>query len=1026
MIERLVDLSLKYKLLIIILFIGVCAAGGFSLTQLSIDAFPDISPNLVQVFAEIEGMAPEEVERFVTRPVEVAMRGIPGVQKIRSLSTLGLSTVNVYFEDDVDIYLARQLVGERLKEAEEGIPEGANMPHGLEMGPIASGMGKILGYYLEGDNYSTTDLRTLQEWIIKREIQTVQGVAKVISQGGHVRQFQIIINPDRLLEYNLSLDDVMEAVQKNNLNLGAGIIEKGSEELIVRSLGLVKTTTDIENIVIANYQNTPVYIKNVASVEFGNAFRRGVSMLDDRKEIVVGSVYKSHGANSFEVIGRLKKRMEQIQNNLPEGVKLLIYYDQAALVENSIDTVSSALTLGLILVCVVSFVFLGNLRNAFIVVCSLPFATLFAFTLMHFNSIPGDLISFGGIAIALGMIVDATIIMVERIQAVLNEKIDRSSVSKIILSAAKEVAQPIFLATTIIIIVFLPIFTLGAVEGKMFRPLAFSVAITMCGSLFYALIIAPVFYRLLHTEKTKEKKSQLQSKIYSYYESILLFFLHRRSIVMVAIGILLLIGSTIFVQLGREFVPTLQEGSIQALAYMNPNISLKEITDTSRELAKDMGSFPEVKQVIVDIGYGEVGPHVHHTNYACITVALNPKDQWKTVKTQDELVAKIDERIKNYPGVSVSFSQPVKHEIDELVAGAGTTIVAKLFGEDISVLKAKALEIQEVLSEIEGVADLRVEQVDGQTQVQININREEIARHGLNSAHIQHTVKSAIAGEEVGKGFEGEKSFGIITRFAEAYRNNINSIRNLLINTPDGYTVPLDQLADINTVTGLRQISRENTQRYISIQCNVRDRDPGSFVEEAQQMVAKRLQFPPGYRLAWGGQFELQQAANKRLAIVIPITLFLVLIILYSSFNSMKNVLLIMLNIPLALVGGVFTLALFKGNVSIPSSIGFIALFGIALTNALILISSFEYLKKEGLSVREAIIRGSLSRLRPVLMTAITTALGLLPLVITTQTGAEVQKPLAIVVIGGLVSSTLLTLIVIPTLYEWVTAKQRK
>jgi len=495
---------------------------------------------------------------------------------------------------------------------------------------------------------------------------------------------------------------------------------------------------------------------------------------------------------------------------------------------------------------------------------------------------------------------------------------------------------------------------------------------------------------------------------------------------MVAIGILVLIGSTIFVQLGREFVPTLQEGSIQALAYMNPNISLKEITDTSRELAKDMGSFPEVKQVIVDIGYGEVGPHVHHTNYACITVALNPKDQWKTVKTQDELVAKIDERIKNYPGVSVSFSQPVKHEIDELVAGAGTTIVAKLFGEDISVLKAKALEIQEVLSEIEGVADLRVEQVDGQTQVQININREEIARHGLNSAHIQHTVKSAIAGEEVGKGFEGEKSFGIITRFAEAYRNNINSIRNLLINTPDGYTVPLDQLADINTVTGLRQISRENTQRYISIQCNVRDRDPGSFVEEAQQMVAKRLQFPPGYRLAWGGQFELQQAANKRLAIVIPITLFLVLIILYSSFNSMKNVLLIMLNIPLALVGGVFTLALFKGNVSIPSSIGFIALFGIALTNALILISSFEYLKKEGLSVREAIIRGSLSRLRPVLMTAITTALGLLPLVITTQTGAEVQKPLAIVFIGGLVSSTLLTLIVIPTLYEWVTAKRRK
>ena len=1026
MIERVVDLSLKYKLLIIILFVGVCAAGGFSLTQLSIDAFPDISPNLVQVFAEIEGMAPEEVERFVTRPVEVAMRGIPGVQKIRSLSSLGLSTVNVYFEDDIDIYLARQLVAERLKEAEEGIPEGVNMPHGLEMGAIASGMGKILGYYIEGDNYSTTDLRTLQEWIIKREFQTVQGVAKVISQGGHIRQYQIIINPDRLLEYNLTLDDVMEAVQKNNLNLGAGIIENGAEELIVRSLGLVKTTTDIENIVIASYNNTPVYIKNVATVEFGNAFRRGVSLLDGQKEIVVGSVYKGHRANSFEVIGRLKKRMDQIQNNLPEGVKLHLYYDQAALVKNSINTVSSALTFGLILVCVVSFAFLGNLRNALIVVCSLPFATLFALTLMYFNEIPGDLISFGGIAIALGMIVDATIIMVERIQSILNDKISKSSVTEIILSAAREVAQPIFFATTIIVIVFLPIFSLGEVEGKMFRPLAFTVAITMCGSLFYALIISPVFYRLLHKEKTKEKKPLMKSAIYNYYESVLLFFLRQRRIVIFAICVLVLLGTVVFIRLGREFVPTLQEGSIQALAYMNPNISLKEITDTSREIAKDIRTFPEVKQVIVDIGYGEVGPHVHHTNYACMTVTLKPKDRWETVKTQEELVENIDKRIKNYPGVSISFSQPIKHEIDGLVAGAGTTIVAKLFGEDISTLKAKALEIQEVLSTIEGAADLRVEQVDGQTQLQIDMNREQIARYGLNSSGIQHTIRSAIAGEEVGKGFEGEKNFGIITRFAKAYRNSIDSIKNLLINTPDGHTVPLDELADITTVTGLRQISREDTQRYISIECNVRERDPGSFVEEAQQMVSKNLSFPPGYRLAWGGQFELQQAANKRLSIVIPITLFLVLIMLYGSFSSMKNVLLIMLNIPLALVGGVVTLALFKGNVSIPSSIGFIALFGIALTNGLILISSFEYLKREGIPLREAVISGSLSRLRPVLMTAITTALGLLPLVITTDTGAEVQKPLAIVVIGGLVSSTLLTLIVIPTLYEWVSTRKVK
>jgi cobalt-zinc-cadmium resistance protein CzcA len=1005
-------------------FAGVCIAGVFCLSQLPIDAFPDISPNLVQVFAELEGMAAEEVEQFVTRPVEVAMRGIPGVKKIRSISSLGLSTVNIYFEDDVDIYLARQLVAERLKEAEEGIPEGLNMPHGLEMGAIASGMGKILAYYVEADNYSTTDLRTFQDWIIKRDIQTVSGVAKVISQGGHVRQYQIKVYPDRLLEYDLTLDDVIEAVQKNNLNLGAGILEKGAEELIVRSLGLAETVNDIENTVLCARKSSPVYVKDVATVEFGNAFRRGVALLDGQKEIVVGGVYKLHGANSFEVIGRLKKRMAQINETLPDGVKIVTFYDQSALVKNSINTVRGALALGLLLVCLVSFTFLGNLRNALIVVCSLPFSTLFAFILMHRNGIPGDLISFGGIAIALGMIVDATIIMVEKIQSALGSKTNTASVTEVILSAAREVGQPIFFAASIIIIVFIPIFTLSEVEGKMFRPLAFAVSTTMVGSLIYALIISPVFYRLLHKESNKDKKVKaVHPAILQRYKSILLYFLHRRSMVIYAIIILIVTGGLIFVRMGREFVPTLQEGTVQVLGYMNPNISLKEISTTTKEIAEDILSFPEVKQVIADIGYGEVGPHVHHTNYACITVTLKPKKQWKAVKTQEELVAQIDNRIGNYPGVSISFSQPIKHEIDGLVGGAGTAVVAKLFGHDMVILQDKAIEIQEVLSQINGAADLRTEQVAGQTQLQIDMNRSQIARHGLNNYQIQHTIHNAIAGEEVGKVFEDEKIFGITARFAKAYRKDIESIRNLLIHAPDGYNVPLEDLAHIKTVTGLRQISREDTQRYISVQCNVRGRDAGSFVREAQKKVAESISFLPGYRLAWGGQFELQQAANKRLAVVIPITLSLVLVMLYSLFNSFKNVLLIMLNIPLALVGGVFALVLFRENVSIPSSIGFIALFGIALTNGLILISRFEYLKREGLSLREAIIAGSLSRLRPVLMTTITTALGLLPLVMTTGTGSEVQRPLAIVVIGGLVSSTLLTLIVIPTLYEWVRLK---
>jgi cobalt-zinc-cadmium resistance protein CzcA len=975
MTAKIIQFLIKHKLLVLLGVVGVSAAGGYSLSQLPIDAFPDISPNLVQVFAELEGMAAEEVEQFVTRPVEVAMRGIPGVNKIRSISSLGLSTVNIYFEDDVDIYLARQLVSQRLKEAEEGIPDTMNMPHGLEMGAIASGMGKILSYYIDGNDFSTTDLRTIQDWVIKRDIQTVPGVAKVISQGGHVRQYQIKINPARLLEYDLTLDDVIEAVRKNNLNLGAGIIERGAEELIVRSLGLVETIDDIENTVICTRQSNPVYVKDVADVEFGNAFRRGVALLNAEREIVVGGVYKLHGANSFEVIGRLKKRMAQINETLPEGIKIVTYYDQSALVKNSINTVRGALTLGLILVCLVSFTFLGNLRNAFIVVCSLPFSTLFAFIFMHRNGMPGDLISFGGIAIALGMIVDATIIMVEKIQSALGDKIKTASVTEI--------------------------FTLGEVVGKMFRPLAFAVSMTMVGSLIYALIIAPVFYRLLHKEGGKDQKVKaIHPSILRRYKSILLYCLGRRSMVICTIIILIVLGGSFFVQLGMEFVPVLQEGTIQVLAYMNPNISLKEISTTSKEIAEDILSFPQVKHVIADIGYGEVGPHVHHTNYACITVTLKPKKQWKTVKTQEELVARIDSRICDYPGVEISFSQPIKHEIDGLVAGAGTAVVAKLFGHDMDTLEAKAAEIQDVLSHIEGVADLRIEQVAGQTQLQIDMNRSQIARHGLNNYQIQHTIHNAVAGEEVGKVFEDEKIFGITTRFAQAYRNDIESIRNLLIQTPSGYNVPLEDLANITTVTGLRQISREDTRRYISVQCNVRGRDAGGFVQEAQEKVKDSVSFSSGYRLAWGGQFELHQAANERLAVI-------------------------MLNIPLALVGGVFTLAIFGENLSIPSSIGFIALFGIALTDGLVLISRFEYLRAQGLPIREVVISGCSSKLRPVLMTTITTALGLLPLVITSGTGSEVQRPLAIVVIGGLVSSTLLTLIVIPTLYEWITVEAK-
>jgi len=1023
MIAQSIRMALEHKLLVFILALGICAGGVVALSHLPIDAFPDISPNLVQVFAEIEGMAPEEVEQMVTRPVEIAMRGIPGVTKIRSLSSLGLSTVNIYFEDRIDIYRARQLVTERLKLAEEGIPAGVSLPHGLEMGPVASGMGKILAYYLEADGVDSADLRTLQDWIIKRDIETVPGVAKVISQGGHVREYHVEIHPDRLLGHTLSLADVVTALENNNSNIGAGILQRGSEELVVRSLGRVHDITDIENTVIQTRGGRPVLVRDVASVSFGKAFRRGVGILNGEREVVLGGIYKLHGANSFATIRRLMERIDQINPTLPEGVRIVPFYDQSALVRNSIRTVRGALGLGLVLVCVVAFLFLGTMRNALIMVGSLPFSLLFAFILMQRLGIPGDLISFGGMAIALGMIIDATIIMVEKIQTAVQEKATQGDVTDIVVQAGQEVGRPIVFAVFIIVVVFLPILTLGSVEGKLFRPLALTVAATMLGSILYALLVAPVFYHLLHrTVKPMSRPDRapgLYIRSLNLYQRMLEPVIRRPLPVTLAILLLMLLGLRIFLNLGREFLPTLQEGTVQCLAYMNPNVSLQQIQETSAQISEEIATFPEVDNVIADIGYGEVGPHVHHTNYACMTVTLAPRDQWQTAHSQADLVTQINERIGDYLGVALSYSQPINHEVDGLVAGVGAAVAAKIFGPDMDILQRLAGDVEHALADIAGVADLRTEQVAGQTQLQIELDSTRLARYGLDKQSVQTLVHHALTGREVGHVLEQEKAFRILVRFDAPSRQDIDAVGAMLIRTPDGAQVPLREVAEINTITGLRQISREDTQRFISVQCNVRDRDVGGFVIEAQQQIAGNVPLPAGYRLTWGGQFELQQAANRRLAIVVPITLFLVLVLLYGLFNSLRNVLLILLNIPLALVGGILALAVFGENLSIPSSIGFIALFGIALTDGVVLISRFEGLRAQGMALKEAVVAGCRAKMRPVLMTTLTTALGLLPLIIATGTGSEIQRPLAIVVVGGLLSSTLLTLFVVPTLYMW-------
>jgi len=1006
--------------------VAVCALGVFSLSRLSIDAFPDISPNLVQVFAEVDGMAPEEVEQLVTRPTETALRSIPGARKIRSLSSLGLSTVNIYFEDSVDIYRARQLVLERLKMAKEGIPESVNMPHGLEMGPVASGMGKILAYYLQAENRDITELRTLHEWIVKRAIETVPGVAKVISQGGFIRQYEVELSPEKLLSHGLMINDVSQAIELSNANVGAGIITRGSEELIVRTLGRVATIEEIANTVVRSVDGKPILVKDLGTVTLGRALRRGVAILNGEREVVLGGIYKLHRANSFEVIRRLRSRIDEINATLPDGVKIVSYYDQADLVTNSIVTVRNALILGLILVSVVAFLSLGNLRNALIMVCSLPFAMLFGFIFMERSGFPGDLISLGGMAIALGMIIDATIIMVEKIQTAIGDSDGRVSDRKIILMAAQEVGRPIVFAVAVIVIVFMPIFTLGEIEGKMFRPLAFAVVATMGGSLFYALLIAPIFYRILHRAEHKHAgraQAKVLTVLLNLYEALVIRTL-RRPLVLIVFPLLLVAGGIIgFSRLGREFVPTLQEGTIQCFAYMNPNVSLDEIKNVCSDISAQALKVPEVKNVIADIGYGQVGPHMHHTNYGCIVITLQPRSEWKEARTQEEIIAKINNRIQGLLGVAIGFSQPIAHEVDGLIAGSGAEVVLKVFGDDMERLAAIAGQIEHVLAGIDGAADLRVEQTSGQTQLQIILDPARLARYGLNKNEVQQVVRQTITGEVVGDVFEGEMASRILVRLDKRYQQDREEIGSLLISTPLGSHVPLDSLAKIKTVTGLRQISRENTQRYIAVQCNVRGRDVGTFVKDAQAAVANDVSLPPGYRLSWGGQFELQEAANRRLAIVIPVTLVLVLSMLYGLFASLRLAFLIMLNVPLALVGGVLALVAFGENVSIPSSIGFIALFGIVLTDGVVLVSRFERLRLQGVELRDAVISGCRSKFRPVLMTTVTTALGLLPLIIATGTGSEIQRPLALVVVFGLATSTVVTLFIIPTAYIWMEKK---
>ena len=1011
---------IQNRLLIIVIGLLVFVGGYYSYKKLPVDALPDVTPTLVQVFTVTRGLAPEEVEKYVTYPIEVVMAGLPNIKQIRSVSNFGLSVINIYFEDGTNIYFARQLVNERLQQAREDIPVGFGDP---EMGPISTAMGLVLFYYLEDETntYSLEELRTIQDWTVKPLLQTVPGVTEVLSIGGYEKQYQVSIDPNALLKYKVTVNEVIDSIESNNLNVGAQFIVKNAEEYIVRSEGLAGNKNDLENIVIKSVDGSPVYLRDLATVEIGGAIRRGLQTKNGDKEVVAGMVIKLYGTNSSTVIKEVENKLVEINNTLPDGIKIVPYYQQKSLVEASIRTVTHALGFGILLVVIVLFAFLGSLRPSIVVMLSLPFSILFAFIGMKYFGISANLMSFGGLAIAIGMLVDGSIVIVENVDRLLCESDKRESKASVIANACREVIRPIFFSILIVIVVFLPLFTLQGVEGKTFSPLAYTLTLAMLGSMIFALFIAPVLcYLLISREKLKDSnENRLIVFLNRIYNPVITFFVDNRRF-SVYLGIfLILLGAIVFTRLGSEFTPKMNEGTLVLRLTMAPSIALDETKRVTMLVEKRLTKIPEIKEVVTRIGRGEVGAHADPTNNSEVFIILHPKKDWRTARNQEEIENIIRDELGDIPGVTVNLTQPIKMTVDELLEGVKGDFAIKLFGDDLDILKEKADKISDEIRQVKGATDVQTDQVIGTPQLLINIDRGQIARYGINISDIQEVIRAAVGGQQTGQVFEGVRRFDILVRFHPKYRETPDAIGNILIKSSSGSLIPLNQLAEIKQVVGPRQITRENNQRFITIQGNVIGTDIGSFVNNANDIINKNVDLPPGYLINWGGQFKLQQEANKRLLIVIPVMLIIIFILLFANFKSLKNSYLILLNIPLALVGGVIALWLTGQNLSVPASVGFIALFGIALENGLILVTYLNQLTREGLSINTACIKAATLRLRPVLMTAVTTAFGLLPLLLTHGTGSEIQKPLATVVIGGLITSTLLTLLVLPAIYPW-------
>ncbi|WP_248733095.1 CusA/CzcA family heavy metal efflux RND transporter [Pseudomonas sp. MWU13-2517] len=1045
MFERLIQFAIEQRIIVLLVVLLMAGVGIASYQKLPIDAVPDITNVQVQINSAAAGFSPLETEQRITFPIETAMAGLPGLQQTRSLSRSGLSQVTVIFKDGTDLFFARQLVNERLQVAREQLPEGIE----TAMGPVSTGLGEIFLWTVEaeegalkddGTPYTPTDLRVIQDWIIKPQLRNVQGVAEINTIGGFAKEYQIAPDPKRLAAYNLTLGDLVTALERNNANVGAGYIERSGEQLLIRAPGQVASLDDIANIVITTSDGTPIRVRNVAQVEIGRELRTGAAT-ENGREVVLGTVFMLIGENSRTVSQAVAKKLEEINRSLPEGVVAVTVYDRTNLVEKAIATVKKNLFEGALLVVAVLFLFLGNIRAALITAMVIPLAMLFTFTGMFTNKVSANLMSLG--ALDFGIIVDGAVVIVENaIRRLAHAQhrhgrlLTRSERLHEVFAAAKEARRALIFGQLIIMVVYLPIFALTGVAGKMFHPMAFTVVIALLGAMILSVTFVPAAIALFVTGKVKEEENLVMRTARRAYAPVLDWVMARRSLVFGLAVLTIIASGAVASRMGSEFIPSLSEGDFAQQALRVPGTSLTQSVQMQQQLEKALlAQVPEIERVFARTGTAEIASDPMPPNISDSYVMLKPKDQWPDPKkSREALIADIQRASAIVPGSAYELSQPIQLRFNELISGVRSDVAVKVFGDDMAVLNKTAESIAETLKTLAGASEVKVEQTSGLPVLTINIDRDKAARFGLNVGDVQDTIAVAVGGRQAGTLYEGDRRFDMVVRLSDALRTDIEGLSRLLIPVPAmagtgvgqlGF-IALSQVASLDLVLGPNQISRENGKRLVIVSANVRGRDIGSFVEEAEVAISRQVKVPAGYWTTWGGQFEQLKEASERLRIVVPVALLLVFGLLFMMFNNLKDGLLVFTGIPFALTGGIMALWLRGIPLSISAGVGFIALSGVAVLNGLVMIAFIRNLREEGRSLSRAVNEGALTRLRPVLMTALVASLGFIPMALATGTGAEVQRPLATVVIGGIISSTLLTLLVLPALYQWAHRKEEE